>query len=188
MKSAGVSEVIERIVGQSWRGKIFFHSPNPLISRGLNRIRKNLAKPNGDISRMGSFVTQVLESHPLAKQVRQGANVMILNYANPVSDMNDPLEKALKKVQVYDLTVAVQGKNGPIFVGKTWLGKYKKNGEFVPKNPDRLIAWFFLDFSQEALAEQKASHWDQSPEPGYLEVPTLTPEQVPAPIPIYGAK
>jgi len=60
--------------------------------------------------------------------------------------------------------VAVKGKYGPVFIGKTWLGKYDKQGEFTAFNPDKLIAWYFLDFNDGALKEQQEKHWDGSQE------------------------
>ena len=68
------------------------------------------------------------------------------------------------KLHVYDVMVAVKGKYGPIFVGKTWLGKYDKNGEFTASNPDKLAARYFLDFNEGALKEQSEHHWDGSTE------------------------
>ena len=73
-------------------------------------------------------------------------------------------ETALTKVQVYDLQVAVKGKYGPVFVGKTWVGKYDKEGKFTATNLDKLIARYFIDFNEEALREQRENHWDGSNE------------------------
>ena len=51
---------------------------------------------------------------------------------------------------MYDAQVAVRGKYGPIFIGKTWLGKYDKNGEFTAFDPNQTVAWYFLDFNDTA--------------------------------------
>jgi len=103
----------------------------------------------------------LLDSHPLAPEAK--SNVVILNYAD---NQTRPYwqELALTKVQVYDVQVAVKGKYGPVFIGKTWLGKYDKQGEFTASNPDKLIAWYFLDFNEGALKEQQEKHWDGSNE------------------------
>ena len=61
------------------------------------------------------------------------------------------------------MQVAVKGKYGPVFIGKTWLGKYDKQG-FTASNPDKLIAWYFLDFNDGGLKEQQEKHWDGSQE------------------------
>lgn len=70
----------------------------------------------------------------------------------------------MSKVPVFDVQVAVPGKYGPVYIGKTWLGKYTKNREFTATDPNKLIARYFLDFNPEAVKEQKEEHWDGSEE------------------------
>jgi hypothetical protein len=60
--------------------------------------------------------------------------------------------------------VAVKGKYGPVFVGKTWLGKYDDKGEFTAHDPDKIIGYYFLDFNEGALREQREHHSDGSEE------------------------
>jgi hypothetical protein len=152
---------LEILTSKSWRGKIFFSSTNPRKSRGLNRIRQGLLKSAGIVP-MASFTTEVLESDPLTPGVRYLVN---LNYANPVTQGAYWQEKVLKlNTQVYDLMVPVQGKYGPVYIGKTWLGNYDKEGNFTAKYKNNLIAWFFLDFNPQALDIQQQQYWDGSKE------------------------
>ena len=119
---------------------------------------------------MAKFDTLLLDSHPLVPEAK--SNVVILSYTDP---QTRPYwqELALSKVQVYDVQVAVKGKYGPVFIGKTWLGKYDKQGAFTASNPDKLIAWYFLDFNDGALKEQQEQHWDGSEEEFLDPVPLV---------------
>ncbi|RYZ83851.1 MAG: hypothetical protein EOP04_19155 [Proteobacteria bacterium] len=152
---------LEILTSKSWRGKIFFPSTNPRKSRGLNRIRQGVIKTAGIVP-MASFTTEVLDSDPLTPGAHHLVN---LNYANPVTQGKYWQEKVLKlNTQVYDLMVPVQGKYGVVYIGKTWLGNYDKQGVFTARYPDNLIAWFFLDFNPQALDIQQAQYWDGSKE------------------------
>lgn len=161
LKTQVMTNAIDGLTGKNWRGKIFFSSKDPRKSRGLNRIKKSLLFETAPIVPMAAFTTEVLDHHELAPEAT--SNLVILNYAHP---RTKPYwhELALSTVQVYDVMVAVPGKWGPVYVGKTWLGSYDKEGEFRAFNPKELVAWYFLDFSREALIEQKKSHWDKSSE------------------------
>jgi hypothetical protein len=153
-----ISELLDCITGKSWRGKVFFISKNKRVSQGRNRIRESMLIPNSRIVPMCKFVTKLLDSHPLAPRAK--SNVVILNYAD---SLTRPylFERLVSKVPVYDVQVAVPGKYGPVYIGKTWYGKYDKtNGEFIASDPDKLIARYFLDFNPEAIKEQKEKHWD----------------------------
>ena len=88
---------------------------------------------------------------------------MILNYADPLTKPY-MLERLVKQVPLIDLMVAVKGKYGPVFIGKTWLGRYDEKEEFIASNPDKLSNWYFLDFNEGALREQRESHSDGSKE------------------------
>ena len=80
------------------------------------------------------------------------ANVVELNYAEPGAGVIPELVKA---VGIYDLMVAIPGKYGPVYVGKTWFGRYKQGTEpnsFRAKTSQ--VLWYFLDFNPGALAEQ----------------------------------
>src|SRR5262245_33224062 len=156
-----IADALDALSGRNWRGKVFFPSTDRTVSKGRNRIRASLVLPRAPIVPMAKFDTRLLDSHPLAPQAK--SNVVILNYADP---QTRPYwqEMALSKVPVYDVQVAVKGKYGPVFIGKTWLGKYDTQGNFTASNPDKLIAWYFIDFNDGALKEQQAQHWDGSDE------------------------
>ena len=163
--------------GFAWKGKIFFPSEDPTISKGLNRIRHHL----GRYKPTASFVTKLVPSHALVEgQIDSGKPIVVLNYTDPVSEKNYAVEGLLKKIQVYDLMVPVPGKNGDIYIGKTWRGQYnKKTKVFNVYNPDELTAWFFLDFSQAALNEQEDRQVDKSEDEVYIKVlPIIKKEQI----------
>src|SRR5262245_60528525 len=107
-------------------------------------MKAHLVLPYSPIVPMCKFDTMLLDSHPLTPKAK--SNVVILSYPDP---RTRPYwqELAFTKVQVYDIQVAVKGKYGPVFIGKTWVGKYDKQGEFTASNQDKLIAWYFLDFN-----------------------------------------
>jgi len=75
--------------------------------------------------------------------------------------------------------VAVPGKYGPVFIGKTWLGKYHEDRSFEAKDKNQLIAWFFLDFSGKALEAQKEKHWDGAKEVVMRPLPHMKHSQLP---------
>ena len=156
-----IAEALDALTGKNWRGKVFFSSNNKRVSQGRNRIRASLLLPRSPIVPMAKFETKLLDSHPLAPQAK--SNLVILNYAD-LETRPYWQEMALTKVPVYDVQVAVRGKYGPVFIGKTWVGKYDTRGEFTASNPDKLIAWYFIDFNEGALKEQQESHWDGSEE------------------------
>ena len=156
-----IADALDALTGRNWRGKVFFRSNNKTVSEGRNRIRSSLLLPRSPIVPMAKFTTRLLDRHPLAPDAK--SNVVILNYAD-VKTRPYLQEEILAKVPVYDVQVAVKGKYGPVFIGKTWLGKYDKQGEFTASNPDKLIAWYFIDFNEGAIIEQKEKHWDGSEE------------------------
>ena len=124
-------------------------------------MREFLADPRSPFIPMCKFQTVLVDNHPLAPRAK--SNIVILKYADP---RTKPylLEQVVEKFPVIDLMVAVKGKYGPVFVGKTWLGRYDEKGEFTASNPDKLSNWYFLDFNEGALREQRESHWDGSRE------------------------
>jgi len=156
-----IADALDALTGKNWRGKVFFSSNNKRVSQGRNRMKSHLLRPRAPIVPMAKFVTMLLDSHPLAPQAK--SNVVILNYAD-LETRPYLQETILTKVPVYDVQVAVKGKYGPVFIGKTWQGKYDKRGEFTASNPNKLIAWYFIDFNEGALKEQRESHWDGSEE------------------------
>jgi len=156
-----IAEALSHLTGKNWRGKVFFTSNDKSVSEGRNRIRESLLRAQSPIVPMAKFVTRLLDSHPLAPGVT--GNVVILNYAD-LRTRPYVQERALTMVPVYDVQVAVRGQYGPVFIGKTWLGKYDKQGEFTTSHPDRIIAWYFLDFNDDAIREQRKNHWDGSDE------------------------
>jgi hypothetical protein len=156
-----VHDTLDYLVGRNWRGKIFFPSNNKSASEGRNRIKESLALTGSAVVPMVKFDTMLLDSDPLATDAT--SNVVVLNYAHP---QTRPywLELVVSKVQCYDVQVAVRGKYGPIFIGKTWLGSYDKSGQFTAFDPGQLIARYFLDFNEGAIKEQREEHWDGSEE------------------------
>ena len=156
-----IADALDSLTGKNWRGKVFFSSNNKRVSKGRNRIKASVLLPNSPIVPMCKFDTMLLDSHPLVPEAK--SNVVILSYPDPETRPY-LLERAFTKVQVYDIQVAVKGKYGPVFIGKTWLGKYDEQGEFTASNPDKLIAWYFIEFNDGALKEQRESHWDGSEE------------------------
>ena len=163
-----ITQCLDSFVSKLWRGKIFFSSNNKRVSEGRNRMRKSIFAPFSPIVPMAKFTTRLLNSHPLAPRAK--SNLVILNYAD-VSTKPYLAELLLTEVQVYDVQVAIKGKYGPVFVGKTWLGKYDEKGEFTASDPNKIIARYFLDFNEGALREQREHHWDGSEE----EVPDPLP-------------
>jgi hypothetical protein len=163
----GIGRVLGMFTNQNWRGKIFFPG-TATESHGLNRIKAVLfGTPDVPITPMGAFTTKLLQKgeEPLAPNVK--STVVILNYANPYSTKPPWLqERILRRIPVYDVMVAIPGKYGrdTLYLGKTWLGKYDKNGDFHADNPDKLIAYYFLDFSDGAFKAQYEEHWDGSKE------------------------
>ena len=159
--SKPIAEALDGLTGKFWRGKVFFPSNDKKVSKGRNRVKSSVLLPHARVVPMLKFDTKLLDSHPLAPEAK--SNVVILNYADP---QTRPYwqELALSKIQVYDVQVAVKGKYGPVFIGKTWLGRYDKQGEFTASDPNKLIARYFIDFNDGALKEQQAQHWDGSEE------------------------
>lgn len=156
-----MTNAIDSLTGKNWRGKIFFNSKDPAKSHGLNRIKKSLLFETAPIVPMAAFTTELLDRHELAPKAT--SNLVILNYAHPKTQSYWQ-EIALTTIQVYDVMVAVPGKYGPLYIGKTWLGTYDSKGDFRAFDPNKLVAWYFLDFNPEALSEQRRSHWDKSGE------------------------
>jgi hypothetical protein len=153
--------VLDSLTGRSWRGKIFFKSGDPRESHGLNRINEDITGITKNIMPMAAFTTSLLDHSTLVPDVT--SNFVVLNYAHPKTKPYW-LEIALQGIQVYDVMVAVPGKYGPVYVGKTWLGRYDQNAVFTPFETNILVAWYFLDFNPDALSEQTANHWDNSVE------------------------
>jgi len=144
-----------------WRGKIFFPSNNKRVSQGRNRMRKSVYDPFSSFVPMAKFTTKLLDSHPVAPRAK--SNLVVLNYSDPTTKPY-LLETLATQVHGYDVMVAVKGKYGPVFVGKTWLGKYDERGEFTAHNPDKIIGYYFLDFNEAAVREQREHHLDGSDE------------------------
>jgi len=155
-----IAGVIDAVTAMMWRGKVFFSSTNPRVSEGRNRI-KALMLPGAPIVPMCKFDTRLVDRHPLAPDAT--SNVVTLSYPDPETKPY-VLERVFTKVQVYDVQAAVKGKYGPVFVGKTWVGRYDAQGEFTALNPNKIIAWYFIDFNDGALQEQQEHHWDGSHE------------------------
>jgi hypothetical protein len=156
-----VNEWMTMFAGKNWRGKIFFSSNDKRVSQGRNRIRSNFLSSSAPFVPMMKFATMLLDSHPLTSTAK--SNIVSLTYTDPLTKpyLNEFLAT---KLQALDLQVAVKGKYGPVYIGKTWFGKYDKNGEFSANVPHKVVGLYFLDFNEGALKEQKESHWDGSEE------------------------
>jgi hypothetical protein len=150
--NAPITSILDGVTGSQWKGKMFFPSRSGKETRGMNRIKSLF----GPVVPMGSFVSKLIDRHPYVPEVEPGRSLVLLNYAHPARKKGAPIqEKILEQVQVYDLMVAVPGKYGPVFIGKTWLGQYSPvNGEFSAFDKSKLIAWYFLDYNQGALEHQ----------------------------------
>jgi hypothetical protein len=124
-------------------------------------MRSSLLNPHSHFVPMMKFSTMLLDSHPLTPTAK--SNVVILTYTDPLT--KPYLQEFIPtKLHALDLQVAVKGKYGPVFIGKTFFGKYDKNGEFTANVPIKVVGWYFIDFNEGALKEQKESHWDGSEE------------------------
>jgi hypothetical protein len=144
-----------------WRGKIFFPSNNKRVSEGRNRMRRSPFDPFSPFVPMAKFITKLLDNHPVAPRAK--SNLVVLNYADPTTKPY-AIENLATQVHGYDVMAAVRGKYGPVFVGKTWLGKYDDKGEFTAHDPNKIIGYYFLDFNEEAVKEQREHHLDGSKE------------------------
>jgi hypothetical protein len=156
-----INEWLSIFAGKNWRGKIFFSSNDKTVSQGRNRIRSSFVNPRAPFVPMIKFTTKLLDSHPLAPRAK--SNLVILNYTDPLTKPHWQ-EFIPTKIHALDLQVAVKGKYGPVYVGKTWFGKYDKNGDFTANDPNKVVGRYFIDFNEGALKEQKESHWDDSEE------------------------
>jgi len=157
-----INEFVSLLALKLWRGKIFFSSNNKRLSEGRNRMRKSVFNPLSPFVPMAKFTTELLDSHPIAPRAK--SNLVVLNYFDPTT--KPYLIEILVKTEIhgYDAMVAVKGKYGPVFVGKTWLGKYDNAGEFTARDPNKIIGYYFLDFNEGALREQRDHHSDGSEE------------------------
>jgi hypothetical protein len=157
----GIDPIVSWLALKLWRGKIFFSSNNKRVSEGRNRMRKLVLNPFSPFVPMAKFTTMLLESHPIAPRAK--SNLVVLNYFDPKTKPY-LIEILATEVHGYDAMVAIKGKYGPVFVGKTWLGKYDDKGEFTAHDPEKIIGYYFLDFNEGALREQREHHLDGSEE------------------------
>jgi len=156
-----IAECQDALTEKNWRGKVYFSSNDRRVTQGRNRVRKSLMLPHSPIVPMMKFTSKLVDSDPLAPNAK--SNLVTLIYSDPLTKPYVQELVALK-LQFYDVMVAVKGKYGPVFVGKTWLGKYGPTGTFTATDPNTLVARYFLDFNEGAVKEQRESHWDGSDE------------------------
>src|SRR6516162_4113299 len=142
-----INEWMSIFAGKNWRGKIFFSSNDKRVSQGRNRIRSNFLSSRSPFVPMMKFTTMLLDSHPLTPTAK--SNIVSLTYTDPLTKpyVNEFLAT---KLQALDLQVAVKGKYGPVYIGKTWFGKYDKSEKFTANNPNRVVGRYFLDFNEGA--------------------------------------
>jgi hypothetical protein len=124
-------------------------------------MRKSPFDPFSPFVPMAKFTTMLLDSHPVAPRAK--SNLVVLNYSDPTT-RSYLVEIFATQVHGFDVMVAVKGKYGPVFVGKTWLGKYDDRGEFTAHDPNKVIGYYFLDFNEAAVSEQREYHLDGSEE------------------------
>jgi len=122
--------------------------------------------------RIGRYV-----ENPSGLDIRARSDYVDLNYASALpgqrrTALDEPdthradvvpvlsrMAGLVETLGVYDLGVIIPGRHGPILVGRTWLGEYADNAEQTYSATlldGRQIAWFFLDFNQEAIEAQDA--------------------------------
>jgi len=171
------SNALELMTGNLWYGK-YFEQPDQClrVTRGANRI--------GDDLRV-DFVARLLPNDrleqfveaPRSLDIDARSNYVDLNYASPLPgqrrtsleepntyrvDTNPvlaPVAGLVAALGVYDLGVVIPGRNGPILVGRTWLGEYADNAQQTYSASlldGKQIAWFFLDFNEAAIEGQEA--------------------------------
>ncbi len=159
-----------------WHGKIFFQSENERMTVGKSRLYSREKKK---IIPMVNFVSRLAESHPYVPEIASGANVITLNYAHlKTPRKKHQLETLLNGLQTYDVLVAIKDSDKKLFIGKTWQGKYDRGTtKFTADEPEKVIAWFFLDFSESGLAAQKKIENDRQQGPP-------TPEDLLSPVPL----
>lgn len=174
-ESVDASNALEHLTGTLWYGK-YFERPDMCsrVTRGANRIAGH--------ARI-DFVARLIPRDQIDRFVENPADLEIaarsdyvdLNYKFTLpgkrrSSLDDPdthsddslpvlneLAGLVERLGVYDLGVMIPGKNGPILVGRTWLGEYADNRErtySATALDGKQIAWFFLDFSEEAIRTQ----------------------------------
>lgn len=166
------------LTGRNWRGKIFCpgdamqsHGYNRILDIDLGEAKELVLHGFASIPIMpvASFRTYLInpdDPRDLARNLPGGvrSNVVILNYAEPSTKAQshrpfNAVEGILQIPhggQVFDVMVAVRGKYGPLYLGKTWLGKYDPDSKEFKPDWDALVARYFLDFNAGALEAQKA--------------------------------
>lgn len=155
--------VLNALTSGNWLGKIFMDSGNGNVSKGKNRIYnayKFKVMPTASFTTYMFYPTDdqtVFDQPELKKDIN--SNFVVLNYADPVTGANYTIEPLLKVIPVFDVMVAVPGLYGPLYVGRTWKGKYDSvTKTFHADDVNDLIARYFLDFNPGALAEQEKNH------------------------------
>ncbi len=173
------SSALEHLTGRLWYGK-YFERPDQCLrlTRGANRIGKNARVDF--VARLlpqdlvGSFVENLegLDINARSNYVDLDYKVTLpkqrrtaLDEPNTHSEDNFPVLRRIaglvEKLGVYDLGVMIPGRNGPILVGRTWLGEYADNAQqtYSASSLDgKQIAWFFLDFNEAAIESQETPH------------------------------
>lgn len=159
-----------------WHGKIFFQSENERMTVGKSRL---YSRDQKKIIPMANFVSRLAETHPYVPEIASGANVITLNYSHlKTPRKKHHLETLLDDLQTYDVLVAIKDSDKKLYIGKTWKGKYDRSTtKFTADEPEKVIAWFFLDFSESGLAAQKKVENDRQQGPP-------TPEVILSPVPL----
>jgi len=147
----------EYVAGQIWKGKEFFRNKNNCgIGKGINLVMGSksitftnrivsLKEYDADLQRFldpsESYFVRAMEQSP------NRINLVELNYSNPSLDPGH----IGKKFGVRDIMVPIRGKYGVIYIGRAYTGVWTTSTQFKSSG---LVAWFFLDFSSQALIDQ----------------------------------
>lgn len=129
LKSSALGRVLNVLLGGAWVGKTVMAGEDPAEATGLNRTACGLL--------LGAF--RVAMSSDRRELIFSFERPRTRGYFH---------ETLLELIPIFDRVVGVPGKNGLIYVGKSWIGHYDPSGNFEHANPSRPIAWFFLDFDR----------------------------------------
>jgi hypothetical protein len=163
----------QAIAGLIWKGKVFTQNSAQTggcsKGTGTNRIagRHRITMTNQVLSRetyLGeqkqmnpdelNFITALNENTH-----REGVNLVELNYSNP----KDDIVGAGRGANIRDIMVPIRQDDGTvIYIGRAYTGIWTvDDDQETHYNSEGLLAWFFLDFDENApLTVQKLAEMD----------------------------
>jgi hypothetical protein len=152
------SQNSQTVAGLIWKGKTLQRSPqNCSTGFGVNRVglldlftlKTHTLGRNKYVADQGRFIDASEENFVNSLIANPNdVNMVELNYSEPGRDPAG----AGKAFGVRDIMVPIMGKYGIIYIGRAYTGKWLSETQFQSSG---LVAWFFLDFSPEAVREQK---------------------------------